>query len=146
MQQQAVGGVQAELDHPVVIFDGECGLCQAGVQFMLRNDPPGKLRFAPRQSAPGQALLVQHGFVDAAPNSVVLIEKGKALTGSTAALRIARYLRFPWPLGAAALLIPRPLRDIAYDWVARNRYRWSRKPAACRIPTADERRRFLDLS
>lgn len=131
-------------NHPVVIYDGDCGLCQASVQFMLRNDPAGKLRYAARQSVAGQELLVRSGFADATPNSVVLVENGTASTKSTAVLRISRHLRFPWYLGRVLELIPRLLRDTAYDWVARNRYRWSRKPAACRLPTEQERQRFLD--
>lgn len=130
--------------HPVVIYDGDCGLCQASVQFMLRHDPAGKLRFAARQSAAGRELLVRTGFADAAPNSVVLVENGIASTKSTAVLRISRYLRFPWSLGWVFELIPRFLRDAAYNWVARNRHRWTRRPAACRLPTEQERQRFLD--
>jgi predicted DCC family thiol-disulfide oxidoreductase YuxK len=144
MAEQAAAE-QAERGGPVVIFDGECGLCQASVQFMLRNDPAGNLRFAPRQSPAGQALLRQHGFADALPNSVVLVEQGRACIGSTAPLRIARHLRFPWPLAAAGLLVPRFLRDAVYNWIARNRFRFSRK-TACRLPTESERRRFLDAS
>ena len=136
--ERAAGG-------PVVIFDGECGLCQSSVQFMLRNDPAGNLRFAPRQSPAGQALLREHGFADALPNSVVLIEGDHASLRSTAPLRIARYLRFPWPLASAGLLVPRFLRDAVYDWIARNRFRWAKK-TVCRLPTESERRRFLDAS
>lgn len=131
-------------ENPVVIYDGECGLCQASVQFMLANDPTGKLRFAARQSPVAQEMLIRYGFADAAPNSVVLVENGTACTKSTAVSRIARHLRFPWFLGGAFTIIPRFLRDAAYDWVARNRHRWTRKPAACRLPTEQERKRFLD--
>jgi len=130
--------------NPVVIFDGDCGLCQSSVQFMLRNDPREVLRFAPRQSAAGQELLVRSGFADASPNSVVLVEGNRASTQSTAVLRIARYLRFPWNLAALFTIIPAPLRDTLYGWVARNRFRWSKKAPACRLPTERERKRFLD--
>jgi len=131
-------------ENPVVIFDGECGLCQSSVQFMLRNDPREVLRFAPRQSAIGQELLVRCGFADASPNSVVLVEGDRASTQSTAVLRIARYLRFPWNLGGLFTLVPAPLRDAVYSWVARNRFRFPKRTAACRLPTERERRRFLD--
>jgi predicted DCC family thiol-disulfide oxidoreductase YuxK len=135
-----------ESDNPVVIFDGECGLCQSSVQFMLRNDPREVLRFASRQSAAGQELLVRCGFADASPNSVVLVEGNRASTQSTAVLHIARYLRFPWNLVSVFAVVPAPLRDAVYGWVARNRFRFSTKSAACRLPTERERRRFLDAS
>jgi predicted DCC family thiol-disulfide oxidoreductase YuxK len=135
---------QPEGEHPVVIFDGDCGLCQSSVQFMLRHDPREVLYFAPRQSTAGQALLVRCGFVDASPNSVVLVEGNRASTQSTAVLRIARYLRFPWNLAGIFTLIPAPLRDAAYGWVARNRFRFAKKAPVCRLPTESERKRFLD--
>lgn len=62
---------------------------------------------------------------------------------STAVLRIARYLRFPWNLGFALVLVPRALRDPAYDWMARNRHRWSRTPPSSRLPEERDQRRFL---
>jgi predicted DCC family thiol-disulfide oxidoreductase YuxK len=141
MQTDATASASSE--SVVVVYDGECGICNASVQFMLRNDPRGALRFAARQSPAGQSLLVRHGFADATPNSVVLIEGERVSTRSTAVLRIARLLRFPWPLGSLFLIVPRPLRDALYDWVARNRQRWSRPAATCPMPTEEQRRRFL---
>jgi predicted DCC family thiol-disulfide oxidoreductase YuxK len=133
----------AATETAIVVYDGDCGICNASVRFMLRNDPRGVLRFAARQSDAGQTLLVRHGFPDAAPNSVVLIEADRVSTRSTAVLRIARRLRFPWPLGSLFLIVPQSLRDTLYDWVARNRQRWSRPATACPLPTEEQRRRFL---
>jgi predicted DCC family thiol-disulfide oxidoreductase YuxK len=75
---------------------------------------------------------------------VVLIENGRVHTLSSAGLRIARRLRWPWPVLAVLLIVPKPLRDIPYRWVARNRYRWFGKREACMTPTSDIRSRFLD--
>jgi len=127
----------------IVVYDGECGMCNRSVRFMLLNDPAAVLRFAPRQSDVGQSLLKRHGFEDAAPNSVVLIEGERVSTRSTAVLRIAGYLRLPWKLGTVLLALPRAFRDRVYDWVARNRYRWSRSAPSCPLPTEEQRRRFL---
>jgi predicted DCC family thiol-disulfide oxidoreductase YuxK len=75
---------------------------------------------------------------------VVLIEEGRVFTGSAAVLRIARRLRFPWPLAASMLMIPRPLRDWIYARVARRRYRWFGKREHCVVPTPALRSRFID--
>jgi predicted DCC family thiol-disulfide oxidoreductase YuxK len=71
------------------------------------------------------------------------VEDGKVYTESTAALRIARQLRAPWPLAYAFIAVPRILRDTAYRYFARNRYRWFGQRDLCRVPTPDIRRRFL---
>lgn len=117
-----------------VLFDGACNLCNAAVRFVKRRDPRGRVRLVSLQSAEGGALLARYGaqlgaeFAAEAeagePRSLVLIEGSAAHTGSTAALRLTRYLSGAWPLTAALLLVPRGLRDAAYGYVARNRYRW----------------------
>jgi predicted DCC family thiol-disulfide oxidoreductase YuxK len=79
-------------------------------------------------------------------DSIVLVQDGALAVKSTAALRIARGLRWPWPLLAVFWLVPRPLRDLVYDWIAKNRYRWFGKTAACLVPTPELRARFLDAA
>jgi len=74
----------------------------------------------------------------------VLVEEGRVFTRSTAALRIARRLPFPWPLVAALLAVPRPLRDGVYSLAARYRYRWFGKLDRCMMPSPALRSRFLD--
>ena len=76
-------------------------------------------------------------------NTIYLIEDGRLFDRSTAALRIARQLSFPWWLGAAGLVLPRVLRDVAYRFVARNRYRWFGRTNECRVPTPELRARML---
>ncbi len=63
--------------HPVIIFDGECGFCDATVEFILEHDPDGVFRFASRQSPEGKGLLVSHGLPEAGVESVVLVEDGR---------------------------------------------------------------------
>ena len=65
---------------------------------------------------------------------------------SSAALRVATKLGGAWPLLAVFLVVPRPLRDLVYRWVARNRYRWFGKKDACYVPATDESWRFLDAA
>lgn len=127
----------------IVLFDGVCNVCNAAVNFIIDRDPEGRFRFASLQSPEGMALAAPHGIDGSEPSTMVLIEDGRAYTQSTAALRIARKLRAPWPLAYAALFVPRALRDVAYRYFAANRYRWFGKTEACRVPTPDIRSRFL---
>lgn len=127
----------------IVLFDGVCNLCDRSVQFIIRHDPTGRFRFASLQSDAGQTLLREYGIADSPPESIVLVEGDRLFTHSTAALRIARHLRFPWSLAAVFLLVPPPIRNSVYRMIARNRYRWFGKKEACLLPSPDIRARFL---
>ena len=126
------------------MFDGVCNLCNGFVQFVIERDPPGRFQFAALQSEAARRVLAVHGAPSPLADSVVLIEEGRVYTGSTAALRIARGLRFPWPLVGVLLTIPRPLRDGIYAGVARRRYRWFGQREQCMVPTAATRSRFIE--
>jgi predicted DCC family thiol-disulfide oxidoreductase YuxK len=130
--------------HSVVLFDGVCNLCNGFVRFVIRRDPRGRFRFASLQSDAAANLLQRHGIHEAVLESVILVESGRVFARSTAALRIARRLRFPWPLAYGLIAIPRPLRNAMYDWVAHNRYHWFGKREACMIPTPELRARFME--
>lgn len=142
-------------DGPVVLFDGTCNLCNGAVQFILDHERGGALRFAALQSEAGSALLERAAGVEAArallagargdgdPDSVVLVEDDRAYTHSTAALRIARYLRWPYRGLVLFTVVPRFVRDAVYRFVARRRYRWFGKSETCRVPTPELRARLL---
>jgi predicted DCC family thiol-disulfide oxidoreductase YuxK len=127
----------------IILFDGVCNLCNASINFILDRDPRACFRFAALQSPAGQRLLRQHNLSTGELQSLVLIESGRAFTRSTAALRIARRLTFPWNLLYAFIALPRFLRDPLYNLIARHRYRWFGKREACRMPTPDLADRFL---
>lgn len=129
--------------HPLVLFDGNCNLCHRSVQFLLQRDRVGRFRFASLQSQAGRDAIAAVAQSDL-PDSIMLIRGGKLKVKSTAALAIARGLRFPWPLVSVFWLVPYPLRDLVYDWVARNRIRWFGKREECWVPTPELRARFLD--
>ena len=130
--------------HPIVLFDGVCNLCNASVNFIIDRDPHDRFRFAALQSERGVALLAEHGHtVSAEPDSIVLVEGGRIFERSTAALRIARHLRGAWKLLYGFMIVPRPLRDLVYRFIARHRYRWFGRTEACRVPTPELRARFL---
>lgn len=125
---------------PVLLFDGLCNLCNSAVRFVKRRDPRGRVRLVSLQSEAGRALLESYGSqlgpefaatTAGEPKALVLVVGDRAYAGSTAALRLTRYLSGAWPLLYPLLLVPRGLRDAAYGLVARNRYRWF--GAACEL-------------
>lgn len=131
-------------EHPIVLFDGVCNLCDATVRFIVDRDPPGVFHFAALQSEAARRVLSPFAYVPAVePDSVLLVENGKLYDRSTAALRIARRLGWPWKALVVFLVVPRVVRDVVYKWIARNRYRWFGKKDSCRRPTKAEAPRFL---
>ena len=128
----------------LVLFDGVCNLCSGFVQFVIARDPGGRFHFGALQSAAARRVLELHDAPDPLPDAMVLVEDGHLYTRSTAVLRVARYLTFPWPLAFALLVVPRVLRDWVYTLVARRRYRWFGRRDHCMVPTPDLRSRFID--
>lgn len=126
----------------IVLFDGECNVCDASVQFILKHDAQGYFQFASLQSEFGQTLLKQYGISNAM-NSLVLIDQEKAYTQSTAALKIAKNLDGLWKWCYGAILIPPVIRNTAYNILANNRYKWFGKKEMCLLPTNEQRKRFL---
>lgn len=128
----------------ILLFDGVCHLCHGAVQFILQRDPHGRIHFASLQSEKGQELLSAYRY-EGNLQSVVLIEDGQLYTKSDAVLRVGRKLNGAWPaLSLMGMAFPRRLRDVVYNWIARNRYRWLGKSDQCMLPTPDIRSRFLE--
>lgn len=136
----------AATEPPLILFDGDCNLCHGSVQFVLQRDPKARFRFASLQSAAGRAAIAAVAPGAELPDSIVLVHQGRLRTRSAAALAIARGLRFPWPLLSVFWLVPYPVRDLVYDWIAKNRYRWFGKRQECWVPTPALRARFLDAA
>lgn len=131
-------------DKPVLLFDGVCRLCTGAVSFIIKRDPRARLLFASLQSAAGQQLLAQFRLERAVFSTLVLIDGPRCYTKSTAVLRVCKYLSGLWPLLYGLILIPRPLRDLVYDWIARNRHAWFGRQDACPVPTEEVKGRFLE--
>jgi predicted DCC family thiol-disulfide oxidoreductase YuxK len=128
----------------IVLFDGECNLCNGAVAFIIRRDPKAIFKFAPLQSDAGRALLHTEPKPADLQDTIVLIENGHAYTRSTAALRIAKRLYRLWPVLYVFIIVPRPIRNYIYNWIARNRYAWFGRKESCMIPTPELKKRFLD--
>lgn len=129
--------------NPILFFDGVCGLCNSVVDWVLRNDRRGVVRFSPLQGQTAQQRLpdVDRERLD----TVVFVEGDRITRRSTAIVRLLSHLGGIWTVLAWLLwLIPWPLRDVGYRAVSKLRYRLFGKKETCRLPTPDERARFLD--
>ena len=127
----------------IVLFDGVCNFCNATVNFVIDHDKAGYFKFAPLQSEIGEELIAKHGIDKAETDSVILVENDKAYTHSSAALRIAKRLDGIWSWAQAFVIVPKPVRDLAYRLFAKHRYRLFGKQDACMVPTPEVRARFL---
>lgn len=118
----------------VLVYDGACGLCTRSIAFVARHDRRRRFAFVPRDDAAAVAAFGTPLPTLPGPGSVVLVDAdGRVFTRSTAVLRAARALDFPWNLLAAGLLVPRAIRDALYDVVARHRHRFG-APVSCPLP------------
>lgn len=132
----------ARYEH-VIVFDGACNWCNAWVNFTINHDSRKKFKFGTLQSNPGQEILHALQLPTREFSTFLLLEQTRVYTKSTAALRIVRHLSGFWPLFYLGILVPRPLRDALYDYVARHRYRWMGTADTCRIPAPHQLERFL---
>ena len=133
------GRIQAE--KKVILFDGVCGLCNKSVDFLIRRDTGKRFLFSPLQGKFAR----EHVREDTEKlDTHVYWENGTVFRRSSAVLRILTQLGGGWFLLFPLLLIPPFLRDLVYRFVARIRYRIAPKQEACRIPTPEEKDRFLD--
>lgn len=127
----------------IILFDGECNLCDRTVRFIVRRDPAGRCRFASLQSEAARRLLEPLGLDPQTFDSVALLANGGVYTKSEAALRITSYLTWPWRWLRLLRIIPRPLRNWVYDCVARHRHRWFGRKTKCELTPPELRDRFL---
>lgn len=128
---------------PILLFDGVCNLCNASVQWVLLRDHKAVFKFAALQSETGQALLRRFGLSDKNFDTVVLVDGERIFTRSDAPLEIVRRLGGVWALLFAFKIVPRPIRNAVYAWVARNRYRWFGRREECMLPRPEWKDRFV---
>lgn len=130
-------------DQSIVFFDGVCGLCNRTVNFLMARDRNGVLRFAPLQGETAARLVPAEVRSDL--NTFVFSDRGQLFYRSTAMARILMKIGGFWKVaGVTMWLVPAPLRNLGYRGVAAIRYRLFGKSESCRMPTPDERARFLD--
>lgn len=131
----------------MLLYDGACGFCNATILFILKRDGSGMLRFAPLSGPYAERALAAHPEIRRI-DSIVWLEPAddRPLTRSAASLRVAAYLGGFWRLALILWIVPWPIRDWAYDIVARHRHVLTRGSARCVVPPPEVRNRFLDLS
>jgi predicted DCC family thiol-disulfide oxidoreductase YuxK len=132
----------------IVLYDGLCGMCDAVVQFLLRHDKKDAFRFAPQQGEFARQILARHAMDAAMIETICVIENcnspaERVFIKSEATIHIAEGLGGIWSVALLAKLLPHSLRDAAYDFIARNRYRIFGKRTACRFPDANDADKFL---
>lgn len=130
-------------DHKIILFDGVCNLCNGSVNFFITRDKKDIFRFAALQSDIGIKLQKELNIDHENIESFILIDGPRYYKKSTAALRVAGMLGFPYSLLYPLLLIPPFIRNIVYDIVAKYRYKWFGRKSTCRVPTPKERKKFL---
>jgi len=144
MEAQLLKKIQVAREHPVLLFDGVCNLCDGLVQFIIKRDQKARFRFASLQSEIGQALAEQAGLEPTNMGTAILYDGEEFHLKSDMALGVARQLGGFWSVFVIFRMVPRSIRDGVYDWIARNRYKWFGQKDECMIPTPELKSRFLD--
>ena len=130
-------------DDNVILFDGVCVFCSRWIRFVATRDVDRRFRFTPIQSAYGTRLAQTFGIDPDDPDTNAVIHGGRAHLKSDAALTVLSNLpRWGWT--RALFLVPKPLRDVVYGLVARNRYRIFGRYDACFVPDAEMRARVIE--
>ena len=126
---------------PLFVFDDICVLCSGGASFLMRLKRARDVQFTSAQGELGEALYRHYGM--AMDDTYLFIADGCAWSKSEGYFQLAKHLGGIWKLAALARIVPRPLRDAAYDMIARNRYRWFGKTEACALLTEEQRARLI---
>lgn len=121
--------------HPIILFDGECVMCNGFIQWLIKRDNNQIFRYATLQS--------QSDLSDF--DSVILVDDEHVFTKSDVSIQVLKKLALPWSLLSCLVIVPTVIRDKAYDIIARNRYRWFGKKDQCYIPTQEEQSLFIDV-
>lgn len=127
----------------IILFDGVCNLCSAFLSFVYQRDKKSSFQFAWLQSQPGEEISQWLNLPADNYKTIIYIEEGIPYFKSTAFMKIVKYLKFPWPVLAVGFIVPKFIRDWAYDLIAENRYQWFGKKDRCMMPTGDLKKRFL---
>ena len=128
-------------EKPVVFYDGHCGLCNTAVQFLLKNDTRNLLHFAQLQ---GETIKKIGLNLEKFPDSIVFTENQKIYFKSTAAIKALATCGGFRKMIYVLYIFPAFIRDAVYDYIAKNRYKWFGRYDTCRIPSPEERAKFLD--
>jgi predicted DCC family thiol-disulfide oxidoreductase YuxK len=127
----------------IILFDGVCNLCNSAVDFVIRRDKNDRFKFGALQDNETKSILKDYKINQDYLDSIILIRGDEVFYKSKAALEISKNLSGLWPAWYVFTIVPAIIRDPIYDWIARNRYRWFGKKETCRLPTPEEKSKFL---
>ncbi|TYB76626.1 DUF393 domain-containing protein [Bizionia saleffrena] len=128
----------------LILFDGVCNLCNTSIQYVIRHDKKNTFLFAALQSDVGREMITKFNIDPLKTDSILLYSPVKGMyTKSTAALRIAKHLGFPVNVLPVFLIFPTCIRNMVYDFVAKNRYKWYGKKEQCMIPSPELQSKFI---
>ena len=127
----------------ILLFDGDCNLCNSTVQFVIERDKKAFIKFTSLQSAMGQKIMQAYHIPAHYVSSIVFFEDGKVYYKSTAALRLFKNLNGLWKLTYVFMIVPKFIRNWVYDFIARNRIKWFGKAETCWVMTDDYKNLFL---
>lgn len=147
-REQAAGSAPNDGPH-LVLYDGDCGLCSRLVQFVLDRDPRGRFHFARLHSPLGRSVVARAGGDPDVRSTLYVVPRYRehllpVLTKSDAATFVAGRLAGPWRAVSWLRSLPRVLRDLGYDVVARHRHRAFGADEQCLVPSPEHRRRFVE--
>ena len=128
---------------PIILFDGICKLCNASVQFIIKHDKKKCFLFASLQSDAAVKLLLQDNIKKIDLESIVLIDDNRIYRKSTAVLRIVRKLDGLWPILFVFIIIPKSIRDMIYEFIAKHRYQWFGTMKTCSWEPKENKNRFI---
>lgn len=130
-------------DKKIILFDGVCNFCNDKVNFIIKNDKKDVFRFVALQSETGQKIITYLG-IDSALDSIILYEPGYAyFIKSEAVFRIIKHLSSSVKLLLLFNFIPTSIKNLLYDFIAKNRYNWYGKNEQCMMPSEDKTGKFI---
>lgn len=130
-------------DDCVILFDGECKLCNVWSNFIIKFDRLFKFKLCSVQSTEGQKILTHFNFPTETYETMLYVEGPQFYQRSDAFFRVIKKLGMPWKLVCIFTVLPKQLCDWLYDRIALNRYRLFGKYDYCRLPTADHDERYV---
>lgn len=135
--------MQINDQNPIILFDGICNLCNASVQFILKQDKKKQFLLASLQSDAAKNILLQYKCKNNDLNSIIVIDKNKVHKKSSAILIIVKHLGMPWQIFNLMKVLPENWRDSLYDFVAERRYKWFGKKDTCLMMLPEYKNRFI---
>ena len=129
----------------IILFDGVCKLCNSSVLRVVKYDKKNVFVFASLQSDIGKNIADYLNIDTSKTDTIILFEPQVAYyTKSTAALKIANHFGGFWTFFQIFTVFPESFRDVIYDVVSRNRYKWFGKKESCMIPSPTLKHKFLE--